>query len=127
MTNGSRSVFYFTYNPIGHVFLHTRDIRGNILNTIVDDTIVPVARVPSLGQQADRLLDAFGFPSSVIRQLRTSYLDARQFEIEEDAFLHFVSSMRGHGMVHVVAVLFWEAMKEHVAYNERDYRDRYVL
>ena len=97
------------------------------MNTIVDDTIVPVARVPSLGQQADRLLDAFGFPSSVIRQLRTSYLDARQFEIEEDAFVHFISSMRRHGMAHMVAVVFWEAMKEHVAHHERDYRDRYVL
>ena len=111
----------------GDVFLHARDLAGNVTSTVEGNPSVPFTRVPSLGQLTNRILDGFGFSTATIVSLHTAYLGARQFEVEDDARVSFILGMRREGMPHMVAAAFWEMMKDEHADVDTSYRNRYIL
>lgn len=81
--------------------------------------------VPSLGQLADRLLDAMGYSQNTVLELHSAYIDAREFD-DDDRGTYFVSAMGNYGMAHLEASFFYE-MIELTLGDEFKYRDRMDL
>ena len=104
--------------PLEIPYTQVRDIRGHVVHSHPSGCVY----VPSLGEVADRCIDAIGYVPDVIMCLHKVYIDAAPLP---NPVNHFVDEMVAHGMSNAEAILWWEVMNVDV--NRTRYRKRVDL
>ncbi|KAK7689757.1 hypothetical protein QCA50_006396 [Cerrena zonata] len=81
--------------PPNYAFVRVRDTSGRVIRSLkeIPSRTIPV---PSLGRNADLLVDILGLPVATIVQIRNAFLNAR--EVEDNPCYAFIVEMVGHGM-----------------------------
>lgn len=77
------------------MFVHVRDIDGQVIRSLKEIPSRTVT-VPSLGRNADIIVDGFGYSVSTIVKLRNAFLNAR--EVVDNPCYAFIVEMVEQGM-----------------------------
>lgn len=104
--------------------MHSCDIWGFIIKSYTGCPL-PQVTVPSLGNLADRLVDALGYTPSTIVCLHKTYLDATPLK---NPVRYFMNQMVQYEMPRLEASLWWEIVDVTLSDNrEAVYRDQVDL
>lgn len=107
-------------SPLDYAFVRAREIDGSIIHSFKEIPAATVS-VPSLGRNADVVIDSLGYPLSTLLQLRNAFSDAR--EVTDNPQHAFILEMVNQGMSILEAGMFYGLIempsREKVKYRQR--------
>ena len=120
----------YLFHIIDEIFTHIRDLTGKVLRSVkISERPREVIRLPSLGEDADSLVDGIGLSPSAILTIHAVLIEVVRDVAYSNRAREFTDRLVGLGMALMEAKLIWNSINKQIFLVPRVtvYRDKLNL